>query len=83
LYVSSAGASDIWIDWVDNSMTESGFYIEHCTDGVNWTEIDTVAADVTTYRHSGLLAGPHYYRVRAYSSTTGNSTYSNQISYSL
>lgn len=66
--------------WNDNSANETGFKIERSRDGVSFTQIATVGANVTTYTDSGLTVGvPYWYRVRAYNAT-GNSGYSNTTS---
>ncbi len=65
---ADGGYSNINLTWVDNSADEDGFSIE-CDDGGGggFVEIDTVAAGVTTYQHTGLTPGNTYtYRVRAY-----------------
>lgn len=65
------------IAWTDNSSNETGFKIERGTDGVNFTQITTVGANVTTYRNTGLASGVrYYYRVRA-TNGAGDSGYSN------
>lgn len=65
------------LTWVDNSDNENGFNIERSEDGVTFAEIDTVAADVTTYTDTGLSHSTKYwYRVRAYNGD-GFSDYSN------
>jgi subtilisin family serine protease len=69
----------ILLTWTDNSSNESGFKIERKT-GVSgvFAEIATVAANVTTYLDTGLLANTTYiYRIRAYDST-GYSSYSDE-----
>ena len=66
--------------WVDNAVTEAGYKIERSTDGVNFTQIGTVGANVTTYNDMGLSSGAtYYYRVRAYSQL-GDSPYSTSVS---
>lgn len=65
--------------WTEISGDESGFKIERKTgsDGT-WSEIATVAADVTTYKSKELSAATrYYYRVRAWNSA-GDSEYSNE-----
>jgi len=67
------------LNWHDNSNNEDGFYIESTQDTVagSWTQIASVASDVTYYHHTGLNPGEDYfYRVRAYNAN-GNSAYSN------
>lgn len=68
----------VQLSWTDNSSIETQFSIERGTDGVSFSEIDTVSADVTTYEDAGLEPGTYYYRVRAYDGSTGiYSDYSN------
>jgi hypothetical protein len=65
------------LSWQDNSNNEQGFKIERSLDGITFTQIDTVGADVTIYSDIGLNTGTtYYYRVRAYNSN-GNSMYTN------
>src|SRR5215467_13069278 len=72
-------ASQMLLNWSDNSGTETGFRIERSpvTD-TNFTEIGTVGANTTTFTDSGLNeASKYYYRVRAYNADT-TSGYSNE-----
>ncbi len=65
------------LNWSDNVATVSGYQIERSTDGVNFTQIGTVAGNVGAYFDTGLTTGTTYtYRVRAYSAL-GESAYSN------
>lgn len=77
LQATATSASDIVLTWDDKSANETGFKIERSTDGVAFTQIGTVAADVTTYTSSALIkASKYYYRVIAYNGA-GTSYYSN------
>ena len=78
---SVSSASEIALGWTDNSSTETGFKIERKTGaGGTYSEIATVGANVTTYNNTGLSeATTYYYRVRAYN-TSGNSSYSSEVS---
>jgi fibronectin type 3 domain-containing protein len=68
------------LSWTDNSNNETGFKIERSTDGVNFSQIATTAANVTTYASTGLNSGTTYwYRVRA-TNAAGDSAYSNTAS---
>ncbi len=68
--------TEIKLVWADNSSSESGFRIERSADGVSFSEIGMVGANVTAAFDSGLLAGnSYYYRVRSYNSV-GTSDYS-------
>ena len=74
------GENWVWLRWADNAVTEAGYKIERSTDGVNFTQIGTVGANVTSYNDTGLSSGTtYYYRVRAYSQL-GDSPYSSSVS---
>jgi Chitobiase/beta-hexosaminidase C-terminal domain/Putative collagen-binding domain of a collagenase len=69
----------ITLAWTDNSDNEDGFGIERKT-GTNGTfsRITTVAANVTSYSDSGVVAGNTYcYRVNAFNAA-GTSGYTNE-----
>ena len=69
--------SEITLTWDDKSANESGFRIERSTDGVAFTQIGSVGADVITYSSTGLIkASKYYYRVIAFNGA-GTSYYSN------
>src|SRR5207247_1243344 len=81
LSATAISTSQINLAWTDNSSTEDGFKIEQSTDNVSFTQIATVGANVTTYSNSGLNASTtYYYRVRATSTLSGDSSYSNVAS---
>lgn len=74
------GTKSLVITWTDNSTDETGFSIERSTDGVSYAEINTPAADATSYTNSGLTAEQiYYYRMRSVRSGV-YSVYSNVIS---
>jgi len=78
LAATAISTSQINLAWTDNSSTEDGFKIEQSADNVTFTQIATVGANVTTYSNSGLSASTtYYYRVRATSTLSGDSDYSN------
>jgi hypothetical protein len=69
----AAAAPSLSLSWTDNSNNESGFRIERSSAGTSFTQIATVAANVTTYLDAGLANSTAYsYRVCAYNSA-GNS----------
>ncbi|MBN1877401.1 MAG: fibronectin type III domain-containing protein [Anaerolineae bacterium] len=78
LAVSLTSQTAITLTWTDNSDNEDGFKIERSPDGSSdWTQVGTVAADMTTYADTGLpCETPYDYRVVAYN-TDGTSAYSN------
>lgn len=84
---SSAGAQtssppptpQINLSWADNSSNEAGFKLQRSPDGINFTLIATLGANVTTYLDTGLTASTdYYYRVRSYNSG-GSSAFSNTV----
>jgi beta-glucanase (GH16 family) len=80
LTATSPSKKKITLNWTDNSNNEDGFKIERSTDGVNFTQITTMAANTARYTNTGLTSGTtYYYRVRAYNAS-GNSPYSNTAS---
>ena len=46
--------------WSDNSTNESGFTIERSTDGMTYSIVGTVNADVTTFTDTGLSPSTKY-----------------------
>jgi hypothetical protein len=77
LTAATTSSSRITLSWTDNICSELGFKIERSPDGVNFTQIGTVAANVTTYLDTGLtISTTYYYQVRAFSAQ-GDSNYSN------
>ena len=81
LTATKVSSTQIDLNWFDNSdleFNEDEFRIERKT-GIsgNYSEIDTVPQDVTTYSDILGGGGTYYYRVRAYNSS-GNSSYSNE-----
>jgi titin len=68
------------VSWTDNSNNETEFRVQRSTDGINFSLIATVGANVTSYSNIGLTASTkYYYRVRAYN-TAGLSAVSNVAS---
>lgn len=68
------------LNWTDNSGNEASFKIERSIDNINFSEIDSVGADITSYSDSTVAENTTYwYRVRA-SVSCGDSGYSNTAS---
>jgi hypothetical protein len=60
-------SSQIKLTWSDNSSNEDGFYVEQSSDALNWTQIATTSANVSTYYATGLSPlTTYYHRVRAF-----------------
>jgi C1A family cysteine protease len=82
LAAAAVSYSQINLTWTDNSVNETQFMIERCTGNgcSDFTQIDTVTANVTSYLNTGLTASTSYsYRVRA-SNGAGDSDYTNTSS---
>ena len=80
LTATAVSSSQINLAWTDNSSDETGFKIERSNNGTNFTQIDIVGANVSSYSNTGLAASTtYYYRVCAYNAS-GNSGYTNVAS---
>ena len=80
LAIQSAAYNKIVVGWADNSSNENGFRVERSSDGVSYSEVATLGADVRSFSDSNVSARTaYYYRVRAYNSS-GTSAYSNTTS---
>jgi hypothetical protein len=80
LAVTSTSPTTANLSWNDESDDETGFIVERGTDGVNFSEIETTAADVETYTDTGLTSGArYYYRVKA-TNANGDSGYTDVVS---
>lgn len=80
LSVQSAAYNRVTIGWVDNATNESGFKVERSHDGVTFTEVATLGADVRSFADANVTARTAYfYRVRAFNSA-GTSGFSNVVS---
>jgi uncharacterized protein len=66
LGAASVSGTQIDLSWTDHSGNESGFKIERKTgSGGTYSQVGTVAANVTSYSSVGLVNGTTYYhRVR-------------------
>lgn len=77
LITTAISTSEIELVWEDRSTNETGFKIERSIDGVAFSQIAAVSADITTYTNNGLTkASKYFYRVIAYNGS-GTSYYSN------
>ena len=49
------------LNWTDNATNEIGYLIYRSTDGVNYSLVNTTAANIVTYPATGLNYGTTYY----------------------
>jgi hypothetical protein len=78
LTADAVSASEINLNWTDNSSDEDGFTIERSTDNFStFANLTSVGPNVTNYHdHSVNASTTYYYRVFAYSNANGSSDYS-------
>src|SRR5205807_2093429 len=80
LVATAVSSSQINLTWTDNSSNEDGFKLYRSTDGVNFTYVKGLAANVTSCSDYDRSPGTtYYYQVLAYNAG-GNSPYSNRAS---
>lgn len=80
LVATATGPGSIDLDWNDNSSDELNFVVQSGPDGVTWSDLVTLGANVTSHSDSGLdPETTRYYQVRA-SNGAGSSAYSNVAS---
>ncbi|WP_020467741.1 fibronectin type III domain-containing protein, partial [Singulisphaera acidiphila] len=66
----------------DRSSAETGYIIEQSLTGVTgWTQVGTTGANATSFSASGPFLGAttYYFRVRAYNSSTANSSVNSSV----
>jgi formylglycine-generating enzyme required for sulfatase activity len=81
LTATAASSSQINLTWQANSSNATAFKIERKTgSGGTYTLLPATVANVTSYSDTGLSASAtYYYRINA-TNSTGDSSYSNEIS---
>jgi hypothetical protein len=78
LSAQATDATDVKLTWTDLS-GETGYDVERSIDNSTFTQINTTAANTTTFSDSGLTTGTtYYYRVRAFNAD-GNGAYTASV----
>jgi hypothetical protein len=78
LWARALSATEIQVNWTDNSANETDFRIERLT-GTAWQEVGTAGANAVTFTATGLTGNTTYgFRVRA-TNGAGASAYSNVV----
>lgn len=74
--ISAIISNQLVLNWSDTATNETGYKIERSMDGVNFNQVASLGADVTSFIDTGLNAWTTYaYRIRSYNSNS-NSAYS-------
>ncbi len=77
--LSAQTSSSVILTWTDNSLDESGFYIERATGSGTFSQIGSVSANIQQYTDSTVSSSSTYsYRISAYN-FYGQSSFSNII----
>lgn len=78
---SVISASEVDVDWQDNSTNEIGFNIYRSTDSVSWTQVGNAVANSSTFTDTSAAPATSYrYQVGAFSSSyEALSAESNQV----
>ena len=64
--ISAPTSTGMTLNWIDNSLNESGFQIEYSYDGISFGVLTTTAANTTSYIASGLsTVFTLYFRIAA------------------
>ena len=80
LAVGTVSFDQIEFSWIDNASDESAYLVEQSTNGSAFSEVASLAADVTAYSANGLVSETSYsFRVKARNGA-GDSAYSNSVS---
>jgi len=67
LTATAVSSNRINLTWTDHATNEGGFKLERSTNGVNFSQVASLAANTTSYANTGLASSTAYhYRVRAY-----------------
>lgn len=75
----AVSTSEINLSWTDNSTNETSFKIERKSGNGNYTVIETIGADITSFNDTGLTPNTSYtYRVYAYNSAGNSLSYTNE-----
>jgi hypothetical protein len=62
-----ANRDDVTLTWqCNNAYTAQGFSVERSTDGVNFTQVASLAPSVTTFTDQRVGPGAFFYRVRSF-----------------
>jgi PKD repeat protein len=74
LHASPVSVNKVYLTWLDNSVNENGFELTRSVDGVIYTSLGLLSANISSYTDSCLNYNTtYYYRVRATEGTVNSS----------
>ena len=78
LTATASSPTAITLNWTDMS-SETGYKVERSLDGVSFKQINSVAANTTSYANGKLTTGvKYYYRIRAFNNA-GDGAYTSTV----
>ena len=78
LATSNAQETRLDLNWIDNADDEAGYNVSISRNRTSWNRIQTLGANATSYRVSGLVPDTTYYfRVRCFRTVQSSTVYSN------
>jgi hypothetical protein len=64
-------SDEVELNWQFSKKNNSGFYVQHCTDGINWKELSFIETENNnletgkySYSHKNPATGKNYYRIK-------------------
>jgi len=66
-------STSLTVNWIDGAANESNYVVERSDNGTDFTVVNTLGANATSYNDTGLLPNTqYYYRIKATNSTTSS-----------
>ena len=66
-------SSSLTVNWIDAAVNEDNYVVERSDNGTDFTVINTLGANVTSYNDTGLIPNTtYYYRIKAKNSTVSS-----------